>query len=406
MKGSGPDLEGGVNRASLWKRGREARRGASPMDRWISAATCVDRLVSPRDMAGALDNHLPSRAARAAFAAALALWPGPAATEPSMPGPAVAARPSDAVARNAACESCHPIIAAEWRASMHRKAHTDAAYQRALAIEPLAFCRGCHAPEADPRVEAPPAIGELGVACVSCHVPSDKPPLAGLKTRLAEPPHPVERSARFSTGDACARCHEFTFPGEPPDGLKMQTTMTEHRASDAASKPCAECHMPWVGEGPARHRSHRFPSREPTSLQASMAVRARRAGPTNIEIALTPIGVGHAFPTGDLFRRIAVEAEIAGPDNQLLGAASMYLTRHFETVTRPGGHYQRRLTHDDRPAAAKGPSRVVLDLGPAGERLPISYRVTYERVAHPAGASEATAIVESSIVLAEGVVRP
>lgn len=357
-------------------------------------------------------SNLPARARRLglpvapSLALGALLWPTVAATDPAMPGPARSARPADAVAENRACESCHPEIAAEWRASMHKQAHTDPAYQRALAIEPLSFCRGCHAPEADPRAEAPPASGDIGVACVSCHDAAGKPPLSAPRSGGPEPPHAVRRSARFATGDACASCHEFPFPGQPPAGLRMQTTMSEHRASDSADRTCASCHMPWVGAGAARHRSHRFEVRDPRLLRGAMSVRARRAGATAVELTLEPVGVGHAFPTGDLFRRIAVEAEVAGPDNLVLASASRYLTRHFENLTLPGGRHEKRLVRDDRPGTTQGPSGVVLDLGQAGLGQTILYRVTYERVAHPAGVSEATAIIETSVILAEGAVKP
>jgi hypothetical protein len=46
---------------------------------------------------------------------------------------------------NAACVSCHPAVAREWQASRHRQAYTNAAFRQALAVEPSAFCRGCHA---------------------------------------------------------------------------------------------------------------------------------------------------------------------------------------------------------------------------------------------------------------------
>src|SRR4051812_1823961 len=52
----------------------------------------------------------------------------------------------DPVARNAACAGCHVEIAAEWEASLHHASATDPLYLRAFALEPLAFCRECHAP--------------------------------------------------------------------------------------------------------------------------------------------------------------------------------------------------------------------------------------------------------------------
>src|ERR1700727_480519 len=74
------------------------------------------------------------------------------AADLAIPFPAPARGPvaSGRAERNATCEGCHAEIAAEWRASMHHHAFDDPQFARPLAIEPLPFCRGCHAPEADP----------------------------------------------------------------------------------------------------------------------------------------------------------------------------------------------------------------------------------------------------------------
>src|SRR5690242_20472942 len=71
------------------------------------------------------------------------------ATRVPMPGP-YRGRLAAAVAANADCISCHDDQAVEWRGSRHQQANTNSAYTHAFAIEPTAFCRGCHAPEADP----------------------------------------------------------------------------------------------------------------------------------------------------------------------------------------------------------------------------------------------------------------
>ena len=55
----------------------------------------------------------------------------------------------------------------------------------------------------------------------------------------------------------------------------MQKTVTEHRASAHAATSCATCHMPFVGDGVGRHRSHAFgASRSPAMIQRSLAVTA------------------------------------------------------------------------------------------------------------------------------------
>src|SRR5262245_3846410 len=89
-------------------------------------------------------------------ALALALTSPPAALgggPPGLPGPAPRERAEgyDAGVENARCEGCHADVAAEWRGSMHQRAWTDPVFLAAYALEPLSFCRGCHAPEADPE---------------------------------------------------------------------------------------------------------------------------------------------------------------------------------------------------------------------------------------------------------------
>src|SRR5262245_41045081 len=121
-------------------------------------------------------------------------------------------RAEEAATLNASCEGCHADIAAEWRASQHRVAFTEPFFQRALAIEPMPFCRGCHAPEADPRVSPPPSLAELGVGCITCHVTSRGSVFAAPATTgaaVAACSLPIERDARFATAEACASCHEF-----------------------------------------------------------------------------------------------------------------------------------------------------------------------------------------------------
>jgi hypothetical protein len=209
----------------------------------------------------------------------------------------------DPAAQNAACAACHADIAAEQRGSFHQRAFVDPAFQTALSAEPLAFCRGCHAPEADPARDPPPALAALGVACTSCHVERDAPHTA---------------TARVD----CARCHEFDFPdaAKRPTPEKMQATASEHAASGRSETACAGCHMPMVGEGARRHRSHAFAStRDPQQIARALTVTAARRG-ERASLMIAAGEVGHAFPTGDLFRRLAVTAVVVGEDGALVAA--------------------------------------------------------------------------------------
>ncbi|MFO0757794.1 MAG: multiheme c-type cytochrome [Byssovorax sp.] len=329
-----------------------------------------------------------------------AAMPGPA-PDPSRGG---TARPrADIAAQNDACERCHAAIAAEWRSSLHRGAHTDPIYQRALAIEPLAFCRGCHAPEADPSADPPEALGALGVGCVSCHLAGNNVLAASTSSPRGPAPHPVLRDPRFGGPEACAGCHEFAFPDAALRGRVelMQSTASEHRRSGFASTGCASCHMPETGG----HRSHAFlGARDPAAMRAAAKVVAERSGPSTVRLTIASAGVGHALPTGDLFRRLEVSVEAEGPDHQVVSEARRYLTRHFQDERLPRGGIVRSVKRDDRPL--DGPIVVELALGPEAAPFPIGYRLAYQRVEHPRSDRAEDALVEGEIELASGVLPP
>lgn len=346
----------------------------------------------------------------AALAAAATAQGAPLA--PAMPGPSTPARlaqiGADAVAQSAACEGCHVDIAAEHQGSLHRQSQQDPAYQRAFAVEPLAFCQRCHAPEADPERPVPPQLAALGTGCVTCHVTSDGGVLAaprdpGVQRRAA--PHAVVRDARFGAEGACVGCHDFDFPSgvarrrsEP-----MQATVAEHRASAWASFSCAECHMERAADG---HRTHGFAaSRSPAKIRAAASVSAERVGPGTLRVRLVAADVGHAFPTGDLFRRLTVSAEVEGDDHALIARAERHLARHFGEA-RLGLAGARTQVRDDRLGVGGSERAVELALGPDAEGLPISWRVAYERVEHPLSSDGEQALIEGSIVVAEGVAPP
>jgi hypothetical protein len=324
-----------------------------------------------------------------------------ATTELRMPTPG-RGRLGEAVRQNAGCEACHADVAREWRGSLHQRADIEPAYRRAFAIEPLPFCRSCHAPEAIPHEEEPLEVAELGVGCVSCHLTGDDDrvlaaPRAGHLPEKA--PHAVVRDARFATASACASCHEFPFPGLPGrDAAElMQSTVREHAASRSRDVPCAGCHMPELG---GSRRSHAFvASRSEEVVRSAVDIDVERLH-DRVRVVLRPKVSGHAFPTGDLFRRVEVSIESLGPDRLVLSREQRYLARHFELAP---GTVGRRLSHDDR---VHDEPRIVEVLTPTASGHEIAYRVAYQRVAHPLDASFEEAVVEGEIVLAEGLLAP
>ena len=296
---------------------------------------------------------------------------------------------------NADCVRCHETQANEWEASQHRTAFTDETFQTAHTLEPQAFCRACHAPEADEmHVEADAAA--LGVACVTCHVRDDVVIAAPGEGEPA--PHAIERDPAFAATAACASCHEFAFPDADLRDTKklMQSTVQEHATSRFAERSCSDCHMPRNADGQV---SHVFAaSRDPEMLRSAVEVSAVRVDADTIEIGLATTRVGHAFPTGDLLRRIEVRAEADGK------TARRYLARHFGRQRQRSGIVLRGEMLDDRVRADGTPRRVRLRL-PESRTADVRWWVTYQRVAHQRSFDERDAAIDGEVELAAGVLR-
>lgn len=315
-------------------------------------------------------------------------------------------RAADPLRENAACEGCHPDVAEEWRGSQHQTSFTDPTFQAALAIEDTAFCRGCHAPE-DPTAALPKGPQTLGIGCVTCHLTSAGAVLAGPADVSGVSPHALQRSAAFASVAGCAGCHEFSFgDDERRDApLGMQRTVSEHATSEYADTSCAACHMPRNKDG---KRSHAFAStRDPASHQRAVVASAERTGPSSIRVHLRTKGVGHAYPTGDLFRRVAVEAELLGQDYQRVASAEAFLGRRFATGRDVQGHPMRVEVSDNRIGVGPGEERVVeLELGKAASGKPIAFRVSLDRVLHVSDQEEEAAVVADRVLLVSGEVPP
>ncbi|PRQ02346.1 Doubled CXXCH motif [Enhygromyxa salina] len=310
---------------------------------------------------------------------------------------------AEALLDNAACVRCHTEQARDWSASSHQTAFVDPAFQVAHAIEPRAYCRACHAPEADPADPGITPAASLGVACVSCHV-RDGEILAGPgPARSADSPHAVRRDAGLDQPASCGACHEFDFPdGALRDRpLAMQRTVTEHAGSRFAARSCVSCHMPRLDDG---RRSHRFAaSRDPAMLRDAVRVAAERRGPSSVRITLRPGRVGHAFPTGDLLRRIEVGAVAVGPAGEG-EPRRRYLARHFGDRAQRSGIVVRDELFDDR-VPARGLRVVDLELPDAPER-DVRWWVDYQRVAHQRSSDPRDAVLDGSLALAGGTLAP
>lgn len=303
------------------------------------------------------------------------------------PGPAFGPRPASRLAQNEDCIRCHTEHASEWEGSLHQQAWTDPMFQAAFEVEPMPFCQGCHAPETSPRNSVNKKVAHAGVTCVSCHLVEGEI-LAGPGAGIT--PHPVRREEGFSTEQACARCHEFDFPSVR--GQAMQSTMSEHARSRKHDKTCADCHMPELDGAEGSHHDHSFRVvSDPEMLRSAVIVEASRTG-DGIEIELQPGAVGHAFPTGDLFRRLVVRARPVGQADW----SERFLSRHFQKGLRHG-KVVRIQSGDDRVGVTRDPSLVNFTVDDTTAAL--EWEVAYQRVQHvPRGREHLAKVVDETLL--------
>jgi hypothetical protein len=297
--------------------------------------------------------------------------------------------------RNDECVTCHADIAGEWTHSLHRRAYEDPMFQAAIQRErDPSFCRACHAPEADPTQEPTPRESAAGVACVSCHLTGRDPAVLASPDPQADDsqvPHALRRTAAFASPEACGGCHEFWFPssGRAGHALKMQRTLSEHARSAFADESCQRCHMLPARSDAAVHMDHMDHGfavvGQPSMLRAAVAIAATRPEPGRVVLELSPRLVGHAFPTGDLFRRLSVElhSDDVGPS----WSAQRVLGRQFGS-RRVGDGQVIRVEHtDDRVGASSGSTIVEFELPPELHGAPVVWELVHERALEASGAT-------------------
>lgn len=183
------------------------------------------------------------------------------------------------------CARCHARIAAEHAGTLHARAASDPLFLREVErVTDRAFCDGCHGALRDPP----------GIGCPSCHGEEDAIVAA---TSGGRAPHAVLVDPSFGTDALCAGCHQFDFPHRP--GERMQRTLDEAALLGDGRTPCASCHSPHA----ARIDD------DDLARALRVTVRATRVGDrTRVRFTLRPGDVGHAVPTGDLYRNLEVRA--------------------------------------------------------------------------------------------------
>lgn len=296
-----------------------------------------------------------------------------------------------------ACARCHAKETAAWRTSMHARSLTDPLVQEGFAVEPRGRCLRCHAPLAEQARELvsviertferdgprgrltlehldEDALAREGITCAVCHVRegailTDTPTTKGAKRG----PHTFRAEPALAEGGLCRSCHEFRFERVTAKGVTLtdeptQTTHSEWLRYRAAGGDgtCVSCHM--------KGGDHRFlGAHDDELLTAALKVRAE-AGPRGGQLWLESQGVGHALPSGDLYRHLRVEvAPLAGGSFVEVSR----LGREWGLIEGDAGVRERRLARDT--SLAPGEVRQVDVPLPGAFRWRVRYFFTHEK---------------------------
>lgn len=311
--------------------------------------------------------------------------------------------------------SCHQDIGAEWRGSLHQEAWKDPIFLKAYDLEPVAFCRGCHAPEGNPGDVLPSLLAQdAGVSCTTCHVEAGK--VQGSHPQQGSP-HAFRLAPGLAGEGACTTCHQFDFPKQARQisPSPMQDTVAEWKASSYASTSCQDCHMKMVGEGDKRHRSHDFKViGDPEILKEAIVASAARPSDERVVLSLASGKVGHAFPTGDMFRRLEVRAFAIDAAGRVVSSAKpVELARVFRDVPRDPDSktdlsHQRVEVADTRlgPPGTKNAQRTVTLSVPSAKGNRVRWEVAYQRMMHPLAESFGVNPLEDETIIAGGTLSP
>lgn len=289
----------------------------------------------------------------------------PAEAEPKAEADSAASAPIDP--RPHACGACHAEELEAWKGSMHARAWDDPVFRLEYDARPHPSCRDCHAP-----VSSAPGR-TTGVDCATCHLEGGEI----LAVHVSEPglrAHPMRLTPALGTPEHCGDCHQFAFENDgvhdPEEAL--QSTLEEYRGSDAHARghTCQSCHMP---DGSHALRGIHDPQMLARAVDVGV-VAHRSADGIDVAVTLRGANIGHAFPTGDVFRRAVLSVRTdAGVE------ARIEMQRWLARTTDPDGEDLHVRTVDDTrvPAPGKGVLEETLVLADPGART-----VTWELVLH------------------------
>jgi hypothetical protein len=279
------------------------------------------------------------------------------------------------------CEPCHSEVYAAWSQSRHKRSLDNPVFLDGFAAEPHARCIYCHAPFEEQAkatlrrrsalvkersmASVPRAsLAHEGITCATCHMRDGV--VMTANPNAVDEGHPLKLEPRLADPSFCASCHEF-LGHEVVNGTsvltdeKMQTTWSEWRAwsERGGQGTCQSCHMPG--------KSHAFRGAYDLEfLRGALSLRVETVRGQLVAV-LESRGVGHDFPTGDVFRHLKLWAD---------ERAVARFGQTFELQAKDDGTLQLRRTGNTSIQPFE-PARVVL---PAGtRRVRVTYHYAEER---------------------------
>ena len=259
----------------------------------------------------------------------------------------------------AQCGACHTEIYAEWKASIHAHAWTDAQFQRELAKDPEVgwLCLNCHTPATDQQAELIGYEGDVrgvertknpafstawrdeGLTCVGCHWRPEgiAGPYGGTTA-----PHPVVHDPTLLESSACTSCHQAVARLE--DTLVCHFNTGAEWASSESEASCQSCHMPPVtralveGGVEREGRRHLFlgsgiPKDAQTAQEAEWFALLQPAVDVRVEgdaVVLTNARADHRVPTGDPERYLLVTVKARDAEGETLATTSYRIGQVWE----------------------------------------------------------------------------
>ncbi|TGL34377.1 cytochrome c554 and C-prime [Leptospira koniambonensis] len=278
------------------------------------------------------------------------------------------------------CKVCHKQVYENWSASRHKVAHTNSLYQHSFTIEPMQWCENCHAPL---RNISSQTIykREEGISCNVCHVRKGEIITKELP-KSDQLYHKYNVVEEFGTEKLCESCHQFNFPtwaslsdqAKPIQysDLVMQGTKDEWSGSGFAKESdCIDCHL-----APGSKRSHNFRGGHGIeNLKESLYVELKYVSSKTILVQVHSIGIGHAYPTGDLFR--ALRLKVFSDTGKL---HEEFLLRKLYKITskeeREKQSAPKKLIYDSRiPAPEEGQNSAVKEFYLELQERPVSLKI-------------------------------